>query len=404
MPASAAPGSQPFRRRRIILGVFRRLALALTLSVATGAEPSGSRWPLLAGSLSGELAAFGDEGPRLAWRLDALPPEASGRRFTFMLTGAGLSARGGALYQPETGALTWRLDQAEVPLSAWLPRVASRVGLPLEGTEAAGTVHVEGEGSWADGRPVGSLRVRWEDGTVRHAADDWELSGIQIVATYDLRGTGQVACTIGGLRYGPLALQGAQIDLSLMPDSRALVTRAALQGLGGRIEAAPFDLSLANPSATVRMTLAEISLRQLVALLPPALSEAQGRLDGEVEASWSAAEGLQITGGWLGLSEGEEATLRLAPVPGLITAQLTPDNPAYSPLQRVEQGETALSVSLLRLRFTPRGDENGRTATVRLQAEPVDPLLKAPLQIDLNVAGPLDQLIKLGMDGRIRFE
>lgn len=138
-------------------------------------------------------------------------------------------------------------------------------------------------------------------------------------------------------------------------------------------------------------------------LLPETLSEARGRLDGELAATWSAADGLQLGAGWLGLSEGQGASVRLASAPGLITGQLGASNPAFGPLQRVELGRTVLDVSLLRASFTPKGDVNGRTASLRLHAEPIDPQLKAPLVIDVNVAGPLDQLIKLGMDGRVRF-
>jgi hypothetical protein len=60
-------------------------------------------------------------------------------------------------------------------------------------------------------------------------------------------------------------------------------------------------------------------------------------------------------------------------------------------------------VRLLSAEFSPAGDALGRTGSVRLEAEPVDPQLIAPLVLEVNVAGPLDQLIKLGLNDRVKM-
>lgn len=384
--------------------MFRRLlhvfCLVLVVGRGAAAEPG---WPLVAGSLKGELALFGEDGPRLRWQAEALRPDEPVRRFSFRVDADEFQTRGGAEWEISTGALTWRIEEGTVALSTWLSRVATRLALPLDGIEAVGLVTFDGEGGWAEGAPTGVVRVRWADGVVRSAAGDWELAGIQGMATYGLDGTGEATLTARALRYGLLRLQDGTIGVRLGGDLQASISRLDVRGLGGRIAFSPFAVSLAEPVAEVTIRVSQLALQDLVALLPDALSEARGRIDGELAATWSAAEGLQLGAGWLGLSEGGTASVRLAPVPGMITSQLKTDNPAYAPLQRVELGRTALDVSRLRASFTPRGDAEGRTATVRLHAEPVDPQLKAPLMIDVNVAGPLDQLIKLGMDGRIRF-
>ena len=79
------------------------------------------------------------------------------------------------------------------------------------------------------------------------------------------------------------------------------------------------------------------------------------------------------------------------------------DNPAYAPLSRVELGQTPLALRLLRLELHPQGDADGRTATLVLNAEPKDSQLIAPLEIKVNVSGPLDQLVKLGMNDRVNL-
>ncbi len=380
-----------------------RLAFVLLFGLAASAAAAEGRWPLFAGSLSGELTPFGEEGPRFRWQLVAAPPEEGQRRFTWRIEGDVASAHGSVVAVPSTGVFTWRIDEAVVPLAAWLPSVSTRFALPLDGVEAEGRVHGEGEGTWDGTALAGTVRVRWEDGLLRHREDDWELGGIQANATYALDGSGEAEISVGSVRYGPLLLKAGELAVRLGADMQASISRLEIQGLGGRIAFNPFVVPISEPAATVTIRMSQIAMQDLVALLPDALAEARGRLDGEVGASWSAADGLRLGAGWLALSEGSEASVRLTPTPGLITRQLDESNPAFAPLQRVELGRTTLDVSLLRARFTPQGDVDGRTATLRLQAEPVDPQLKAPLVIDVNIAGPLDQLIKLGMDGRIRF-
>ncbi len=390
---------------RIILTVLLRLVFAAALAVCAAAVvgAASGRWPLFAGSLAGELAPFGEDAPRLRWRVTAHPPEPEVRRFSWQLEGEGVGARGAVVATPATGVFVWKIESATIPLDAWLSTVARRFSLPLEGVEAEGRVQVEGEGEWTGEQPSGTLRVRWEDGALRAPGGGWELSGIRLAATYSLAGDGEAAVSVAALRYGPLALTEGGLDLRLGSDLRASVARLEVKGLGGTIAFDPFDVPLAKPAAAVTVRLAGLAIEDLLALLPEVLAAARGRLDGEFGATWSAAEGLQLGAGWLALAEGSDASVRLAPAPGMITRQLDASNPAYAPLQRVELGRTALDVSLLRASFTPQGDANGRTATLRLQAEPVDPQLKAPLVIDINVAGPLDRLLKLGMDGRVSF-
>ena len=45
----------------------------------------------------------------------------------------------------------------------------------------------------------------------------------------------------------------------------------------------------------------------------------------------------------------------------------------------------------------------GRTARLHLAGAPVDPDVKAPVILDLNVNGPLEKLINLGLDSRLSF-
>ncbi len=383
--------------------MIRALTFVLCACLAGSAWAAELRWPLFAGKLAGELSPFGESGPRLGWQIEALPPEGGTRIFTWRITGNAVQASGILEATVESGAIAWRIDEAVVPVSAWISVAAERFGGALPGTEAAGLIRVTGEGALVDGRPGGTVHFRLEEGKVLHPVADWQLDGIVAEGTFDLAGVGDLTVSVRSLRYGALRMQEGQLGVELGSGMVAGITRLQMRGLGGEITLAPFTVRLAEPEAAVSIRLTGIALDQLVALLPPTLSEARGRLDGELSASWSAADGLRLGAGWFGLAQGGTASVRLSPLPGLITRQLGDNNPAYAPLQRVELGNTALNVSVLRAVFSPGGDADGRSATVRLQAEPDDPQLKAPLIIDINVAGPLDQLLKLGMDGRIGF-
>lgn len=381
----------------------RGFALALALAVLVAASAAELEWPLFAGKVSGELSPLGESGPRLRWQLEAERPGESSRRFFWRIEGEAGLAHGELVANLTTGEYAWRIEEGVIPVSAWITAVADRFGGLPAGMEAAGILRVAGEGILVDGTPKGTVRLQWSEGVLRHGPDNWELSGIAAGGTFDLAGVGDLTVTIDALRYGAVTLQSGQLGVRVGEGLVAEISGLQVRGLGGDISVAPFSVPLAKPAAAVSVRLTDLALTELVNLLPSSLSEARGRVNGEFEAQWTAADGLQLGAGWVGLSEGANATLRLVPLPGLITGQLPNNNPAYAPLQRVELGETALNVSLLRAVFTPQGDADGRTATVRLQAEPVDPQLKAPLIIDINVAGPLDQLIKMGMDGRISF-
>lgn len=398
---AGASGWQPFPGARIIGSVIRALTLAACVCLAVSSAAAELRWPLFAGQMSGELSPLGENGPRLGWEIEARVPEAGRRTFSWRVTGDALQARGSVDVNVGTGSVEWEMEEAVVPVSAWMGVAAERFPEAFSGLEAAGLIHLSGEGALVDGRPQGTVRFRWEGGKVLHPVSDWGLDGIVAEGAFDLEGVGDLAVSIESLRYGAVRMQEGRLGVELGAGRVAGITRLHMQGLGGEIMLAPFTVALARPEASVDIRMTDIAIDQLVALLPRSLSDARGRLDGELAASWSAAEGLRIGAGWFGLAEGDTASVRLAPLPGLITGQLADDSPAFAPLQRVELGDTALNASILRAVFTPAGDVNGRSATVRLQAEPDDPQLKAPLIIDINVAGPLDQLLKLGMDGRI---
>ncbi|MBI3886479.1 MAG: hypothetical protein HY302_12230, partial [Opitutae bacterium] len=88
---------------------------------------------------------------------------------------------------------------------------------------------------------------------------------------------------------------------------------------------------------------------------------------------------------------------------GLLTAGVKPTDARYLVLNKIESGLLRLKVGEMRLEVRPPNAPPGRSATLHLAGEPVDPEVKAPVTLDLNVNGPLERLLDLGLDARTRF-
>src|SRR5205807_1006665 len=109
--------------------------------------------------------------------------------------------------------------------------------------------------------------------------------------------------------------------------------------------------------------------------------------------------GLEIGNGKLTLRQGETADLRLAVQPGWLTTSLPPAIVKYFPaFRKIENGEIPIRARVLEITFTPDGDAQGRTARVHVAGGPTDPQLTAPMDLNVNVRGPLESLVKIGAD------
>jgi hypothetical protein len=178
---------------------------------------------------------------------------------------------------------------------------------------------------------------------------------------------------------------------------------ATVAALGGRLNVGAFSVALAKPEFSVAAEAVGLDASQMLFLVPEVLAEARGRLDGRIQFRRDAA-GIQIGAGRLALPEGETATLRLVPRPGLLSGSIPPSVlRLYPGLAKMETGGIPLQADSLEVAFTPGGDASGRTASVRLTGGPADPSIRAPLDLTVNVRGPLESLVQFGADSRLRF-
>jgi hypothetical protein len=387
---------------------MRRAFLLCLLPLALGAMARAAwpRLPAVAGELTGKftLPAL-PAAPAATWTITVKPGAGAARRAEILITAGGAKIQAHAFFDPATGDGTWAIEAGEIDPAVWFPVAAARLGEAMSAAVLTGDISVAGQGALRAGEPSGTVQLTLANGRLVLTKPAIEFSRLALRVTLPrlpaLALEGEL--TFAQARAAGLDLQDGRIPFALGAGGEVQIGNARVRGLGGTLVAAPMGFALAHPVIAAKLTMAGVALEQIVALLPPALSEARGRVDGELVIEWSEATGLHFGAGWLKLAEHAAATVRLTPTPGLITAQLSAGNPAFASLQRVELGQTPLNVRLMSAEFQPAGDALGRTASVHLEAEPIDPQLIAPLVLEINVAGPLDQLIKLGLDDRVRM-
>jgi hypothetical protein len=122
--------------------------------------------------------------------------------------------------------------------------------------------------------------------------------------------------------------------------------------------------------------------------------------------------------GHLVIDAKQPVDLTLAPQPGFLTGQvprhyeflpswmgpvarrLSPVNPAYEMLEGVELGRVPLRVQRLEVNFYPPNDEMDRTVRILVEGRPSDGKVVDQVTIQLNLAGPLADIIRLGLEHR----
>ncbi len=401
--------------------VFLFLALALPTVHA-----AGWKLPVWSGELHGKLLPLGEDGPQLAWTFIPATSSAGERTLSFRVEDSATRLRAVATLDATTGDGSWKIEEGRIEVGLWLAALAPVLGKDMAGLSGEGTVVITGEGLIRQGRPSGLMKISWSDGVVKHAGQGWTLKGITVGAEIDVAALPDGAIpvtlavrTISTARFGARNLS---VEAVLNGMSEASVTAARIEIAGGTVETDPFTVPFSPPSLNVQIHMKRVGLQDVVALVPTMLSDARGRINGELGLSWSEAAGLHVGKGTLDLDEIEFTSLRLAPKPGFLTARVparfvlipnlpklfsnwfAPVNPAYATLAGIELGKIPMRAESLKVRLTPDGDELGRSASVTVIAHPEQE--KSPVKevvFTINVSGPLSQVLKVGMSDRISF-
>jgi len=368
--------------------------------------PADWRLPPLDGELAGEFDAVLLGGaPKVKWKATFRTANPRERRIDFSIEGHGLRVRGGARVDP-MGEGDWRVVESEIDLGVWFGWIAPKA-MPATGAASfSGTMRATGNGTWRAGVLGGQASLSLRDGRIEDVKRAMLLEGISVdVEIADLaarRTEPEQVFTWSSGRYEKIPLGVGRIEFMLEGD-QVRVNNAAFDLFGGELRVGSLVMSTARPEFSVDAEMIGVEVGRILFLLPPILSEASGRLDGHV-ALRRDASGVTISGAQLALREGETADLRLMPTPGVLSSSLPAKVHALYPgLAKMEMGGIPLRAEVLELRYTPARDALGRTASAHVVGRPADPGFKGPVDLTINVRGPVDQLVNLGASSAMRL-
>lgn len=401
--------------RRIIL-----LLLATGASGLAGVQP----WPPLAGEIGGTVQWRSLTGaPPVVWRVQLTPPDRTGAgRAAAMLQAPGLS-----LQAAGTTAGGWQVTEGTLDLANWVRPLLTAAAIEAPADLAVvGALRLEGEGKWTGDGVTGRFQVALANGSASSAAQGWEATGIDFTAAVVLAPDGSLKVESAIVRVATVQAAGItgrnlKVELAGRVPGEIAIRSVEMAVLGGMVRVRPFAVDPARLEIRATVDLVGIALSEVAGLVPTALTAARGRMDGQVDIAWDQATGFMPQGGAMRVTPDTPASIRLASTPGFLTQHLperikllpdwlrlppnwfAPVNPAYGTLEKIERGEQDLTVEQLRVDLYPDGPEGARSATVAVTARPPAGSAVELVSFTINIAGPLQQVLEIGLDDRARL-
>ena len=318
--------------------------------------------------------------------------------------GPGLGVKGGGSFDPAKNELAFQASELSLDLKLWQGFVQRLVLLPGGAWDIEGRLTGSVTGRLVGKDLVAGGQVQLRAGRVRYAPKDITAEGIEADLEFtdlDKFVTKPGTMSVRNLRTGQLALQDIRGEFAFANANQITVTHASLRALGGSVATEPFTYFLNQRELSAVLLVDGISVEEVLALTQDLPAKAVGRVNGRLPVRIDGS-GLRLGTGWLALKPGVYAELQLS-AGGLLTNGVAPGSASYSVLKKIESGLLKLKLGELRLDIRPPNVPAGRSAQLHLSGEPVDPEVKAPVVLDLNVNGPIEKLINLSMDSRVSF-
>lgn len=392
--------------------LFRRLPAVFWFwcgVLSAGAAPLSL--PPIDGSFSGDYApSDAADAPQVHWSLEIRRASGGMRLAVISLEGTGTKFQAEVELDP-SGQGTWKIVAGEFDAATLLALAGTALPEAARALTIGGHVALSGAGGLKDGRPTGAVRLTLSEGRVQNVTDGWTLEGVALrgefafdAAAGTLWSTEPGELTIATITTGRFGARNLAAHARLGADRTLALEQAGIEIAGGSLTVAPARIPLQPLVADLDLTLGRIGLQDVAALVPGTVADARGRIDGTVRVHWSEADGLRLGAGRLQLRNDEPAQVRLSPSPGLISGSLPSAVLKYYPgLGEIETGRIPIAADVLEVTFTPEGDAEGRTAMIRLAGGPADPSLRAPIDLTINVRGPLDSLIKFSTSQQLHL-
>jgi hypothetical protein len=195
-------------------------------------------------------------------------------------------------------------------------------------------------------------------------------------------------------------LQHGEVDLQIASEQLMTVNAASVEAFGGRLSTEPFAVDLAKTDYAVTILADGIEIADVLALFPDSPVKASGEMDGRVPVRFDDT-GLHFGQGWAGLKR-DQTTSVLFNSAGLLTSRISPKNPAYATLQKIETGRARLKVEEFHVDLHPADAPGDRSARLRIVGRPEEPGTDlGALTLEININGPLEDLMNWGLKTEI---
>lgn len=369
-------------------------------SAAEAAPAEAPRLPLEEISVDGLLTvrAGAEDGPSLAVRFEARPDAQAEWTGTVNVAAPGLVLAAAGRYAPARTAAEFRTTSLELDLQAAQPWLARWAPWPDPGWTCGGKIEAAVSGRWDGEGFAATGDVHLRDGLLANAGKELRAEEIQIDAPrvdfVDLNAA-DVQVRARTATVGRIALTDLHAQLATATAGRFEVTAMSARALGGELHVEPLVFRPADPVIDAVIRAEGVRAEQILALTEDLPARASGALSGRLPVRYADGS-VRLGTGWLGLAAGGSLELQLQ-AEGLLTGGTSPQSANYAVLKQVEDGMMKLKVTALRLDVRPPGAPAGRTAQLHLSGAPADPNVKAPITLDLNVNGPIESLLNLGL-------
>jgi hypothetical protein len=378
--------------------------------VAVASKPAAAvrsgKLPLQEFSLGGKLLLSAGE---LAWPTVAVTVEAKVETGDIVVAkirtaATGLTATADVRFDVAGAAADFHVASVEVDVKTWQGFVQRAADLPASDWVAQGRLTGTADGRWADGKLQATARAQLRDAQVENTPKGITATGVE--ADIDITDVAKFATKPATLRVravqaGQLQLRDLEFQFHFESPDEVAVAKATLATLGGTVAAEPFRYRFSRGEIDAVVLIEGVRVEEVMALTPALPAQATGRVNGRFPLHLGP-DGFLFGTGWLQLKPGAYAEIQFNAA-GLLTGGAAPNSPSYAVLKKVESGLLKLKVNELRLDIRPPNVPAGRSAQLHIAGEPVDPQVKAPVVLDLNVNGPLEKLINFGLDSRLSF-
>ncbi len=339
-------------------------------------------------------------------RVQFAAKQTSGSRWTgnVSATAPGFATKLDGEFDLAASAVQFRATGTELDLGRWQGFISQMVVLPGGRWEMAGQLRGSATGRYAGGKLTLAGDVELREG--RFAFPERNITAEGVSAKFTFTDLDKFVSEPGEVRVATLSageIKATNLQLLLAFDTmeRIAVPRATLEAFGGKLAAEPFKFFPHLSELEAVLLVDGVVVEQVLALVKDVPAQATGLVDGRVPLRIDGS-GIRLGTGWLELKRGAYAEVKFN-AEGLLTRGAAPNSAQYAVLKKIEAGLLRLKLSALRLDIRPPKAPAGRSATIHLAGEPVDREVKAPVTLDLNVNGPIESLLNLGLNNRVSF-